>query len=417
MEKFATPAIEASYGCARGVSAGDGRCAGAARPTIVVGVTNPQTCLVLTGRLQVLREAGFRVVLVSSPGKLLDSTAAYEGVEAVAIPIQRQIAPLADLVSLARLFRLLYRLKPQIVEFSTPKAGLLGSIAAWLCGVPCRVYLLRGLKLETAAGWKRRILWAAERVAAACVHRVLCNSESLRTRAFALRLAPAGKLHLLGAGSSNGVDVRRFSPGPGSQRAKLGLAPDAPVIGFVGRLTRDKGLPELIDAFEVIGVIEPRARLLLVGWFDAAEDSLGPDLRARIQRHPRILMTGFVPDTADYYRVMDVMVLPTWREGFPNSVLEAAATGIPVITTRTTGSCDSVLPEVTGLLVPPGIPEAIIEAVFKLLKNPERRRRMGRAARAWVCENFADEHVHAMLVDYYRGMLNGADGLAASPGG
>lgn len=406
MERFATPGIEACDGPTPGVRAADGRTAGAVRPTFVVGLTNPQTCLVVTGRLQRLRKAGFRVVLVSSPGELLDKTAAAEGVETVTIPIQRQIAPLADLVSLARLFRLLYRLKPQIVEFSTPKAGLLGSIAAWLCGVPCRVYLLRGLKLETAAGLKWRILWAAERVAAACVHAVLCNSESLRTRAHALRLAPAGKLHLLGAGSSNGVDVERFSPGPGSMRASLGLTPDALVIGFVGRLTRDKGLPELIDAFEVIVAIEPGARLLLVGWFDAAEDSLGPDLRARIQCHPRIVMTGFVPDTSDYYRAMDLMVLPSWREGFPNSVLEAAATGIPVITTHSTGSCDSVVPEVTGLLVPPGTPEAIVEAVLKLLKHPEQRRRMGQAARAWVCENFADEHVHALTVNYYKHMLN-----------
>jgi glycosyltransferase involved in cell wall biosynthesis len=415
MEESATPVIQASDGPAPGVSTVAGRFAGSVRPTIVIGVTHSQTCLVLTGRLRRLREAGFRVVLVSSPGALLDGTAAAEGVEAIAIPIQRQIAPPADLVSLARLFRLLYRLKPQIVEFSTPKAGLLGSLAAWLCGVPCRVYLLRGLKLETAAGLKRRILWAAERVTAACAHRVLCNSESLRTRAFALRLAPAGKLHLLGAGSSNGVDVERFSPRPSSMRAKLGLTPDDLVIGFVGRLTRDKGLPELIDAFEVIPAIEPRARLLLVGWFDAAEDSLGHDLRARIQRHPRILMTGFVPDAADYYRAMDLMVLPSWREGFPNSVLEAAATGIPVITTHSTGSCDSVVPEVTGLLVPPGVPEAIVEAVLKLLKHPERRRRMGRAARAWVRENFADELVHSLTVDYYKDMLDAVAGTPALP--
>lgn len=415
MEQSATPVLQESYDPAHGVCAADGLFACSVQPTIVVGVTHPQTCLVLTGRLRRLREAGFRVILVSSPGTLLDSTAAAEGVEGVAIPMERRIAPLADLLSLARLFRLIYRLKPEIVEFSTPKAGLLGSIAGWLCGVSCRVYLLRGLKLETAAGLKRRILWAAERVAAACVHGILCNSESLRVQARALRIAASDKLHLLGAGSSNGVDVERFSPGRSSVRAKLGLVADDLVIGFVGRLTRDKGVPELVDAFEVIGAIEPRARLLLVGWFDAAEDSLGPDLRARIQGHPRIVMTGFVPDAADYYRAMDVMVLPTWREGFPNAVLEAAATGIPVITTHTTGSRDSVVPEVTGLLVPPGVPEAIVEAVLKLLKDPERRRRMGRAGRAWVVENFADEGVHALTVEYYKGMLDAAAVAAALP--
>jgi glycosyltransferase involved in cell wall biosynthesis len=415
MESFATPKIEKSGSPTIGAPAASGRLAASARPIIIVGVTHPQTCLVLTGRLRSLRRAGFRVILVSSPGELLLSTAAAEGVEAVAVPIQREIAPFADLVSLVRLCRLLRQVKPDIVEFSTPKAGLLGSIAAALCGVRCRVYMLRGLKLETARGLRWCILWAAERVAAACAHRVLCNSKSVRSKGISLGVAPACKLQLLGAGSSNGVDVAHFSPGPCFLRPELGLTPDDLVIGFVGRLTRDKGLPELIEAFEVIQSIEPNTRLLLVGWFDAAEDSLGPELRERIVNHPRIRLTGFVPDAAGYYRAMDVMVLPTWREGFPNSVLEAAATGIPVITTHSTGSRDSVVPEVTGLLVPPGIPEAIVEAVLKLLKNPERRRRMGRAARAWVLENYAAERVLSMTVDYYKSLLAGPGAKRSAP--
>lgn len=374
-------------------------------PHIVVGITSPQTCLVLGGRLRSLREAGFRVTLVASPGALLARTAAQQGVESIAIPIHRGIAPLADLVSLARLCQLLYRLKPDMTEFSTPKAGLLGSIAAMLCGVPARVYFLRGLKLESCTGIKRRMLLAAERLASACSHTVLCNSDSLRYEAIALRVAPASKLRLLGCGSSNGVDVERFQPGPSDLRERLGLAPDAPVIGFVGRLTCDKGLPELIEAFDAILVAKPEAHLLLVGWFDASEDALGSDLRSRIKNNPHIHTTGFVADTAPYYRVMDVMVLPTWREGFPNVVLEAAATGIPVVTTLSTGSRDAVLPEVTGLLIPPGYPVAIRESVLKLLRNPERRRRMGAAARCWVLEHYVNGQVLGLTVRYYQGLL------------
>lgn len=415
MKEPVLPAVEATERSAAGVSDDAHRGGRAAQPVMVVGVTHPQTCLVLTGRLRRLREAGFRVILVCSPGELLYGTATSEGVEAVVLPMRREIAFLTDFVSLVRLCGLLRRVKPDIVEFSTPKAGLLGSVAAALCGVPRRVYMLRGLKLETAVGLKRRILWAAERVAVGCAHRVLCNSESLRSKAIALGLARTGKLHLLGAGSSNGVDVERFSPGPSSLRPHLGLTPDDLVIGFVGRLTRDKGLPELIEAFEVIESIEPRARLLLVGWFDVAEDSLGPDLRDRIRRHPRICLTGFVSDTVDYYRAMDLMVLPTWREGFPNSVLEAAATGIPVITTQSTGSRDSVVPEVTGLLLPAGHPDAIVESVLKLLKHPERRRRMGQAARAWVLENYTSEHVLARTVDFYKNLLNGPTAPCRGP--
>ena len=234
---------------------------------------------------------------------------------------------------------------------------------------------------------------------------MLCNSVSLRKQALALGLASAKKLQLLGGGSSNGVDVERFSPGPTNLRDSLGLPREAQVVGFVGRLTRDKGLPELIEAFDAILAAKPNAHLLLVGWYDAAEDALDSRIRSRIQRHPRIHTTGYVDDTAPYYRAMDLMVLPTRREGFPNVVLEAAASGIPVITTFSTGSCDSVLPEVTGLLIPPGYPEAITEAVLKLLRSPERRASMGTAARAWVLEHFVNERVLALAVSYYKSLI------------
>jgi glycosyltransferase involved in cell wall biosynthesis len=362
--------------------------------------------MVLGGRLRTLREAGFRVTLVSSPGALLTHTAAQEGVDSIAIPMRREISPLADLISLVRLTWLLYRLKPQMTEFSTPKAGLLGSLAAKFCGVPTRVYFLRGLKLERCAGFKRSILLAAEKLAAACAHEVLCNSDSLRNEALALGIAPETKLRVLGGGSSNGVDVERFSPGPSNKMLGLNLPPHALVVGFVGRLTRDKGLPELVEAFEAILAAKPNAYLLLVGWFDAAEDALDEQLRSRIRNHPRIHSTGYVADTAPYYRAMDVMVLPTWREGFPNVVLEAAASGIPVVTTLSTGSRDAVVPEVTGLLIPPGYPVAIRESVLQLLGNPERCVRMGKAARTWVLDQYVNGQVLGRTVDYYKSLMN-----------
>jgi glycosyltransferase involved in cell wall biosynthesis len=372
---------------------------------IVIGITHPQTCLTLTGRLRALRNAGFRVTLISSPGELLERTAAREGVEAIGLPMRREIAPFADLVSLARLCWVLWRLQPDVAEFSTPKAGLLGSLASWLAGVPARVYMLRGLKLETSRGIKRNILLAAERASSRLAHVVLCNSESMRSEAVTLGIASPAKMKLLGNGSSNGVDVERFSPGSGDIRNRMNIPDHAKVVGFVGRLTRDKGIPELVEAFDTILKQEPEAHLLLVGWFDAAEDALVAGTRARIESHPRIHCTGFVADTAPYYRAMDLMVLPSWREGFPNAVLEAAATGLPVITTECTGSRDSVVPEVTGLLIPPGYPEAISEAALKLLRDPLRRWTMGQAARAWVCAHFADEHVLRLATEFYTGLL------------
>jgi len=373
----------------------------------VVGITHPQTCLNLTGRLAALRQAGFRVILVSSPGELLQSTAAEQDAEAVPLQICRKIAPLSDLVSFIRLWLLMRRLRPRLVEFSSPKAGLLGTIAARFARVPVRIYMLRGLRLETAAGMKRHMLLTAERAAAACAHVVLCNSDSVRTLALRLGIAPAAKLALLGHGSTNGVDTSRFSPGPAGLRRNLGFALSDPVIGFVGRFTRDKGIPELLASFHEILRFEPSARLLLAGWFDEAEDALDAGIRAHILDHPRIHCTeGRVADTAPYYRAMDLLVLPTWREGFPNVVLEASSTAIPVITTDSTGARDSVVPEVTGLLIPPGCPEAITAAVLKLIRNSACRARMGSAGRAWVMENFSRHAVLDRTIAFYKSLAD-----------
>jgi len=383
---------------------------GAAPRRMVVGVTHEQTCLVLNGRLRALRAAGFEVTLTSSPGELLKRMALDEGVVTWPICMRRGISPIADLWSFSALLLFLARLRPEITDFSTPKAGLLGNVAAWILRVPHRVYTLRGLKLETVRGVKRWLLLWSERIAAGCAHVVLCNSETLRTAAMGLRIAPAEKLLVLGDGSSNGVDTERFSPAKsaprsGDLRGELGIPEGAPVLGFVGRLTNDKGVPELLVAFEEILLAEPECWLLLVGWFDGSEDALDVRWRERIAGHPRIVHTGFARDTAPYYLVMDLLVLPTHREGFPNVVLEAAASGLPVITTESTGARDAVLPEVTGLLVPPGMHEAIVGAALKLLRDEGRRRRMGDAARAWVVEKYSRERVLGLAAEFYNSLF------------
>jgi glycosyltransferase involved in cell wall biosynthesis len=221
--------------------------------------------LLLDGQLRHLsREGsatGFEVTLVTSPGADLAGVAEREGVRVETVPMAREIAPLADLRSLVRLTRLLRRLAPDVVNAGTPKAGLLGMLAARRAGVPSRVYTLRGLRLETARGFRRRLLTAAERLACGAAHRVVCVSESLRRRAVELELVPEEKTAVLGAGSSNGVDVERLAAAVAdgerteALRRELGLASlsqPAPVIGFVGRLVRDKGIEDLAAAFHRI---------------------------------------------------------------------------------------------------------------------------------------------------------------------
>lgn len=371
---------------------------------IVVGITSPQTCLVLGGRLRALREAGFRVTLVASPGDRLDRTGESEGIDTFDVPMARSVAPFSDVLSFFRLWYLLIRLRPDVVEFSTPKAGLLGMLAAVLSGVRHRVYLLRGLRLESATGFKRKLLLRVERMAAACAHVVVCVSPSLHTMSLALGLAPPAKLQMLGSGSSKGVDTEHFRPGRNDKRRRFGVPGDAKVIGFVGRFTRDKGIPALIEAFERVLQVMPKSYLLMVGWFDDGDDALDLNIRNRIAMHSHIVCTGFVEDTAPYYRAMDLLILPTMREGFPNAVLEASATGIPVITTRTTGACDSVVDSVTGLIVP-GNPESICEATVNLLQDPQKSKRMGSAGRAWVLQHFTDQRIFSLTTSFYKSLL------------
>lgn len=382
-------------------------------PHIVVGITNAQTCLVLGGHLRALRNAGFHVTVLSSPGRLLDRLEREEQVEVLRIPIERRIALLADLRAFWALWRTLCRIRPDAVEFSTPKAGLLGMLAAVLAGVPRRVYFMRGLKLESATGLKRGILWLAERTATACAHVVLCNSPSLRRQAMALRIGSGTKLQVLGAGSSHGVDIEQFHPGASGVRCRFGISAGSRVVGYVGRLTRDKGIPELFAAFEEIQLTLPQTHLLLVGWFDESEDALDRELRRRIAAHPHVVCSGYVADPAPYYRAMDLLVLPSFREGFPNVVLEASATGIPVITTHSTGARDSVVDGESGLLIPPGDSESIVVATLSLLRNPQMRRQMGEKARSRAIEHFLNHRLDGLTAAFYRNLLR-SDGAHPS---
>ena len=215
------------------------------------------------------------------------------------------------------------------------------------------------------------------------------------------------KLRVLGDGSSNGVNIERFSPGISGVRVELAIPVGDVVLGFVGRLTHDKGIPELLWAFDEVLKVEPDCWLLLVGWFDVSEDALDERWKRQIAVHPRIHHTGYVADTTGYYRAMDVLILPTHREGFPNVVLEAGACGVPVIVTESTGARDAVLAEVTGKLIPVGYPEAIVEALLQLIREPETRKRMGEAGRRWVVQRYSNERVLALTTEFYLELLAG----------
>ena len=360
----------------------------------------------MRGQLAYMRDRGFDVVLISSPDEDLEVVAAQEGVPTVAVAMEREIHIVRDLVSLYRLCKALHTLKPDIVNASTPKAGLLGMVSAFLVRVPVRIYVLRGLRLETTQGLMRLALHIAERISCACAHRVICVSRSLRKAFVDQGLALMEKTEVLAAGSSNGVDAKHFMSIQGTAkqtralRTQLGLRSEDLVIGFVGRFTRDKGIMELLDAFEHGWAGVPNIRLLLVGDFEDG-DPIPDDYVRRIREHPGVVVSGFVPDTAPYYSLFHVLAFPSYREGFPNAPLEAAAAGVPVVGFRVTGTVDAVQDGTTGTLVPPGDVACLARALRMYLDDSDLRRRHGQAGRDRVARDFRQQDIwEAMYCEY-----------------
>ena len=378
-------------------------------PKLLFAVTVSISCVFYRGMLQYLEDAGFSTTLVSAPGTQLNEVSSSQGAASVAVPMEREIRPLHDLVSLWRLYRTMRTARPDVVDASTPKAGLLGSLAAMLARVPCRVYTLRGLRMETATGLKRLVLWLAERLACACAHRVVPVSKSLRLRAIELKLVSPEKARCLGNGSC-GVDTEHFTPKNRNSeqvvqlRQALGLTGNETVVGFAGRFVKDKGIRELVEAFRELSASRPDLRLLLVGDFEDG-DPVETKVRSYIESTPTILLPGFVADAAPYYALMDVFVLPTYREGFPGVPLEAQASEVPVVTTNATGAVDSVRHGVTGLIVPVKDAKALTAAIDTLLRKPEMRTNMGHAGRKWMEHAFRPEVVWQAHVEMYRQML------------
>jgi glycosyltransferase involved in cell wall biosynthesis len=381
------------------------------QPRLVIAVNSAIALGFVQGQLQHFQDKGLEVTVLC-PERRKDEWEVVrpKGVSIIEVPMERKIALWRDLRSLLRLWRHMRRLRPTVTNVGTPKAGLLGGFAAWLNRVPCRFYTLHGLRFETTKGLKRRILVYAERLACRFAHRVVCVSHSVRERAIASGLASAERMVVLGSGSCNGVDASRFAPTPqivrraAQLRYQLGIPLRAPVVLFVGRLTCDKGIPELVQAFSQLVVRFPDLRLLLAGCFEDG-DPLPSHTRRCLETHSHVILAGAVRDTAPYYAAADVLVLPSHREGLPTVVLEAQAAGVPVVGASATGIVDVVEDGQTGLLFPVGNVPALVEAIARLITDGALAIKLGLAGQEQVQSKYRQEHIWQALHREYLEVL------------
>ncbi len=383
-----------------------------ARPRVLYLLTAPISKVLVVGQLDAVDRAGFDVFVgVGCDGTTVAAATNGWG-DAVTgrfVPFRRQPAPIADLRALFATIRLIRELDPRIVNASTPKAGLLGMLAARWCRVPVRIYQIRGLRFETTAGWRRRALIWLERGAARCATHVIVNSPSARVLAEHERIGKKRELVVIGAGSSNGIDLARYAEAtPGSRaaaRSALGLPPGGPVIGFIGRLTHDKGIADVLDVFESISITRNDVHLLLVGDFEVG-DPVGGDAQQRVGRRTDITHLPWASDTSTIYPALDLLVFASAREGLPNVPLQAQAAAVPVVAYAATGTIDAVGDGVTGILVPRGDRTALAGAVADLLDDPVRRRHLGEAGPEWVRARFDQAPFWAQLTGLYREWLS-----------
>lgn len=360
----------------------------------------------LRAQVSAIVQAGAQVTVVASEEEL---SRAIPGSHYVSIEIPRKIDPLKDLVALVRLWALFRRSAFDIVHSTTPKAGLLCCLAAKLAGVPVRLHTFTGQPWVGMSGLKRLLSKGSDRLIARLNTRCYADSHAQRAFIVESEVAAPERISVLGAGSLAGTDLQRFDPerfGEAEKcalRTELGIPLQVPVLLFVGRLARDKGIVELLEAFSDVLDKGRSAYLVILGPQETDVEALLDGLSAVVRE--RLVMPGFSAEPERYMAIADLLLLPSYREGFGTVVIEAAAMGLPAVCTDIYGLADAVVDGETGLLVPVKNAERLAAAVDRLLLDPELRRSMGSRARDRVAREFSSRLVNDLVIGEYADLL------------
>jgi len=371
--------------------------------------------VLLKGQLRFMASNGFDVKGVSSEGEELREVRENEGIVMETINMSRKITPFQDLKSLWEMWNFLRKEKPQIVHTHTPKAGIIGMLAARLAGVPHRLHTVAGLPLMEATGIKRKILNFVEKLTYSSATRVYPNSKGLYDFILQNNFTQSNKLKIIANGSSNGINTTFFSPAQVSEiekvalREKLNIQPDDFVFVFVGRIVSDKGINELIKAFSELQTAENNQltsiKLLLVGGLESDLDPLNPETLAEINQNRDIISVGFQQDVRPFFAISDALAFPSYREGFPNVVMQAGAMGLPSIVSDINGCNEIIVEGENGLIIPSKNVEKLKEKMLTLARDKNLYIKLKENSRRMIENRYEQSVVWKALLEEYEGLL------------
>ncbi|MBC7830315.1 MAG: glycosyltransferase family 4 protein [Chitinophagaceae bacterium] len=356
--------------------------------------------------------AHFEVIGVSSPGKTLEEVADQEGIRTVPVTMTRSITPVNDLKGLWQLYRLLRKERPQIVHTHTPKAGLLGMMAGRLARIPIRMHTVAGLPLMESTGFRKKILEFTERLTYSCATKVYPNSRNLASFIIKNRYCSPVKLKVLGDGSSNGIDMDFFQLGEDMEssaaelRRKLNITNSQFVFLFVGRLVKDKGIEELIEAFTRLRQSYSDVKLLLVGPFEQELDPLSPKVKTIIEQDKDVVHVGFQQDIRCYLAISHALAFPSYREGFPNVPMQAGCFHLPSIVTDINGCNEIIEHGKNGLIIPAKNADALHNAMLALMTDKSLYLSLKANARKMILDRYEQNKFWKILLSEYQDQLN-----------
>ena len=352
----------------------------------------------------------YNVIAASSGVTDLKKVGKKEGVATFHLEMTRKITPIRDCIAVIKLVLFLRKEKPLLIHTHTPKAGIVGMLASKIAGVPNRLHTVAGLPLLEAKGTKRKVLDFVEKLTYSCATKVYPNSFGLAFFILENNYCKSDKLKVLANGSSNGIDVSYFNSELFNKvqnlalRKELNIEENDFVFVFVGRLVKDKGINELVAAFDQLQKINLNAKLLLVGDFESDLDPLSPKTLATIKNNKAILFVGFQADVRSYFAISNALVFPSYREGFPNVVMQAGAMGLPSIVTNINGCNEIIIEKENGIIIPVKNSDAVHNAMKEMMENNTLRTHLQQNARTMIVSRYEQKVVWDAILEEYKSL-------------